>query len=334
MQPTSKIGEAYQYSNIMAAVAGFIGGHAAYPTRELGLAYDEAIRTRVFEPLGMKRTTVDIDRARRSEHANPHSENFDGKTSPVTVDLNRAVTTERPAGGIWSSVHDMAAYLRVELAGGMLPDGRRYVSKENLLARHAPQIASGEDTAYGMGLALETQNGVKIAQHAGGTFGYRAFFYLFPEHGVGAVLLTNADSGGVFGRPIIRKVLEELFDGKDEANEGIVSRIEQRRTRLLKDHDRSTFPADSAASAELARRYTHPKLGEIAVMVNKQGTVFDFGEWKSPVASSKNESGTSSFRAADPGMPDFIEFTAEQRDGKRVLIARDLQGEQVFVEKQ
>ena len=31
MQPTSKFGELFQYSNPMAAAAGFIGGHVAYP---------------------------------------------------------------------------------------------------------------------------------------------------------------------------------------------------------------------------------------------------------------------------------------------------------------
>jgi CubicO group peptidase (beta-lactamase class C family) len=333
MQPTSRLGEAYQYSNILAAVAGFIGGHAASPGRELGLAYDEAIRTRVFEPLGMKRTMVDFDRALRSEHARPHSENFEGKTSPVSVDLNRAVVTQRASGGIWSSAHDMATYVRMELAQGTLPGGSRYVSKENLLARQAPQIVVGEDQAYGMGLFLETRYGVRVAYHGGQTFGYVGSFFLFPDLGVGGVLLTNAEGGTVFGRSIIRKTLEELFDGKDEVNDDIASRIEQRRTRLKKDRDRSTFPADSAASAKLARRYSHPKLGELAVLVNKQGTVFDFGEWKSAVASRKSESGATSFRPAEPGMPDFMEFAADEREGKRVLVARDLEGEQVFVEK-
>ena len=31
MQPTSKFGELFQYSNPMAAAAGFLGGHVAYP---------------------------------------------------------------------------------------------------------------------------------------------------------------------------------------------------------------------------------------------------------------------------------------------------------------
>ena len=38
MQPTSKFGELFQYSNPMAAAAGFIGGHVAFPELELGAA--------------------------------------------------------------------------------------------------------------------------------------------------------------------------------------------------------------------------------------------------------------------------------------------------------
>jgi hypothetical protein len=36
MQPTSKFGEVFQYSNLMAAAAGYIGAHLVYPNLELG----------------------------------------------------------------------------------------------------------------------------------------------------------------------------------------------------------------------------------------------------------------------------------------------------------
>src|SRR5262249_35902741 len=36
MQPTTKFGEVFQYSNDMAAAAGFVGGHVLHPERELG----------------------------------------------------------------------------------------------------------------------------------------------------------------------------------------------------------------------------------------------------------------------------------------------------------
>ena len=38
MQPTSKFGEVFQYSNLMAAAAGYVGAHLVYPNLELGAA--------------------------------------------------------------------------------------------------------------------------------------------------------------------------------------------------------------------------------------------------------------------------------------------------------
>jgi CubicO group peptidase (beta-lactamase class C family) len=59
MVPTSKFGELFQYSNLMAAAGGYTGGHVAFPKLELGAAYDKAMQTLVFDPLGMKSTTFD-----------------------------------------------------------------------------------------------------------------------------------------------------------------------------------------------------------------------------------------------------------------------------------
>src|SRR5919107_1052527 len=43
MQPTTKLGDLFQYSNLMAAAAGYLAGHAVSPGTELGAAYDEAM---------------------------------------------------------------------------------------------------------------------------------------------------------------------------------------------------------------------------------------------------------------------------------------------------
>src|SRR5215472_14940731 len=79
MQPTSKFGEVFQYSNLMAAAAGYMGAHLVYPNKELGAAYDEAMQHKIFDPLGMKLTTFDMARALRGNHASPHGDNVDGK---------------------------------------------------------------------------------------------------------------------------------------------------------------------------------------------------------------------------------------------------------------
>src|SRR5690606_1816474 len=84
MQPTSEFGELFQYSNPMAAAAGFAGGHVLYPDKELGAAYDAAMQSQVFDPLGMASTTFDYDAAMRGNYAMPHGLDVDGNTVPAS----------------------------------------------------------------------------------------------------------------------------------------------------------------------------------------------------------------------------------------------------------
>ena len=73
----------------------------------------------------------------------------------------------RPAGGAWSTVSDMLRYVSMELAEGTLPDGRRYVSRDTLLARRAPQVRESIDAAYGMGLSVDRAFGTPVVTTAG-----------------------------------------------------------------------------------------------------------------------------------------------------------------------
>ena len=118
MQPTSKFGEMFQYSNPLAAAGGFVGGHVAFPSLELGAAYDKAMQTRVFEPLGMGATTFDYAAALRGNHAMPHAPDIDGKPTRALMEVNYAVIPVRPAGAAWSNVRDMLAYVAMELREG------------------------------------------------------------------------------------------------------------------------------------------------------------------------------------------------------------------------
>ena len=230
MQPTSKIGEVYQYSNMLAAAAGYVAAYVASPKKELGAAYDDAMRTKVFEPLGMKSTTFDFAAAQRGNHARPHGSDVDGRTHVAKMDLNVAVIPVRPAGGAWSSVHDVAKYVELELAKGLLPDGKRYVSEANLLARRTPQVAIGQNATYGMGLKVDTTWGVPVVDHGGALFGYMSDLMLLPEHGVGAVVLTNGESDWAMLRPFMRRLLEIVFDGNAEALEDLTLTAERIRT--------------------------------------------------------------------------------------------------------
>ena len=332
MQPTSDFGAMFQYSNPMAGAAGFAAGHVLYPDLELGAAYDRAMQVQVFDPLGMSATTFDYARALAGNRALPHSPDVDGKPAQVAMDVNYTVVPMRPAGAAWSSVRDMLRYVAMELAEGALPDGTRYIGKEALLARRAPQVAYGNDATYGMGLTVRTAHDVTVVHHGGDVFGHHSDMMWLPEHGVGAVILTNGSPGWILRSAFQRKLLEVLFDAKPEADARVTAAAETYFAQLRAERPLLTVPAEAAESAKLAPRYANPALGPIAVQRDGDATLFDFGEWRSEVASRRNPDGTVSFMTVSPGVFGF-EFVVGPPGAKRTLVIRDAQHEYVFDER-
>lgn len=324
MQPTSPFGALFQYSNPLAAAAGYIGGHVLYPDLELGAAYDKAMQTQVFDPLGMTATTFDFKKGQSGNFAAPHSLDLEGNQARALAEINTMVIPVRPAGGAWSSVDDMLKYVAMELAEGALPDGSRYIGKEALLARRAPQVALGNDGSYGMGLMIDRTYGVEVVHHGGDLIGFHSDMMWLPEHGVGAVVLTNGDPGWLLRGEFKRKLLEVLFDGQPEADARVAAGSESFFAGRAAERKLMTAPAE-VKDGELMGRYVSEALGEIVVKREAGGTVFDVGEWQTPVASRTNPDGSRSFVSTATGM-----FGLEFVVGPRTLTLRDAQHEYVF----
>jgi CubicO group peptidase (beta-lactamase class C family) len=285
----------------------------------------------VFGPLGMTRTTFDFATAINGNFASPHGDDVDGKTLPARMDNNYSVVPLRPAGGMWTSARDLSKYLIMELSLGTLPDGTRLVSTESLLERRRAQVHVGEDATYGMGLVIETRYGIPVVHHGGSLFGYKSDMIFLPDHGVGAVVLANADTGGFLTGLLRRRLLEVLFDGKPEAVEQAKVTVAQRAANIAKTRERLVVPADAAEVSKLAASYVSSELGALRVRTEDGATIFDFGNWRSAVASRRNDDGTTSFISIDPTIRGF-NFVVGEREGKRALIVRDAQHEYAFVE--
>ncbi|RDI98673.1 class A beta-lactamase-related serine hydrolase [Dyella solisilvae] len=330
MQPTSKFGELFQYSNLMAAAAGYAGAHVLYPNLELGAAYDLAMQKQVFDPLGMRLTTFDYDRALLGDHATPHGRDVDGHTAVASMGLNDSIRAARPAGAAWSAVSDMLRYVQMELSDGLLPDGQRYVSKDSLLERRKPNVAMGTTATYGMGLVVDHTWGIPVVHHGGDMAGFHSDMLWLPDQDVGAVILTNADSGYYLRGPFQRRLLEVLFDGKPQAQGDINAGVKRLKAEIAAERRRLAVPADPAAVAGLGTVYRNAALGSIQVQHDGKSTVFDFGQWRSEVATRKNDDGSVSFVTISPSVDGF-EFVVANAGGKQRLVLRDGQHEYVYV---
>jgi CubicO group peptidase (beta-lactamase class C family) len=330
-QPTSGFGEVFQYNNLMASAAGYVAAHLIHPELELGAAFDRAMKERIFDPLGMDATTFDNRAAMAGSWAKPHSQALDERIQRVSMQLNEAVAPYRPAGGAWSTAHDMALYVINELSEGVLPSGQHLVSAENLLARRVPNVLVGEDRWYGMGLFDDRSNGVSVIQHGGSLLGYQSNWFAIPDAGVGAVVLTNSDSGNVFAGSFGRRLLEVLYDGKPEADETIASIAQRSEVARAKFREELTYPADPAVLAQIAPRYSHPTLGAL-VMARDGGKLrMAATSISAEVATRANEDGTHSLVTIEPGGIGTALLVGSS-DGKRTLTLNDAQHQYVFVE--
>jgi len=221
----------------------------------------------------------------------------------------------------------MLKYVSMELAEGRLPDGTQYIRRETLLARRAPQVAIGKEATYGMGLMVDTKYGTPVVHHGGDMIGFHSDMMWLPEYNVGAVVLTNGDPGWVLRTVFRRKLLEVLFDGRDEADADVASQAKSFYAQLAADRRLFTVPADTGESAKLARHFHNDALGDIDVRREGGRTVFDFGEFRSEVATRKNPDGSISFITIAPGIEGF-EFVVSDA-GNRLTI-RDAQHEYVL----
>jgi len=325
MQPTTKFGELFQYSNLMAAAGGYVGGHVLYPKLEIGAAYDAAMQKEVFDPLGMTSTTFDTARAMKRDHAAPHGLDVDGKPAVASMGINGTIGPARPAGAAWSNIDDMLRYVEMELTKGVLQDGKRYISESALLERREPKVAIGNNAIYGMGLMVDRTWGVPVVHHGGDLVGFHSDMMWLPDQNVGAVILTNADPGVFIRGPLQRRLLEVLFDGKPQAQADIASAVKRQNENIAAERKRLTVPADAAESAKLAAHYKNAALGDIAVTHAGGTTTFDFGGWESEMASRKNDDGTLSYVTISPG-EDGFEFVVAGDE----LVLRDAQHEYKF----
>lgn len=330
MRPTSAFGSSYQYTNPPAAAAGYLGGHVAYPGLELGQAYDRAMATRVFEPLGMTRTTFDFDQAMRGNFARSHGVGMDGGIALVDPRRDRQMHAVRPTGGAWSNVNDLLAYLSLELSGGRLADGRRHLSQSALRERWKPQIGTGRQAWYGLGLDTDASSGTPMLYHGGRLYGQRSNMVWWPEHEVGLVVLMNSSTGNVLMDAVPRKLMELLFDAQPEADSMVAAAALTEREQREARRRQWTLPADREHAALLAPRYRNEVLGELRVERSQGELRFRFDAWDMPVASRRGAEGVTEFIGAIPSPPSPL--VAGRSASGRTLSLRDAQNEYVFVE--
>jgi CubicO group peptidase (beta-lactamase class C family) len=186
---TAQPGHEFEYSDASVAAAGYLAVYAANHHREpaLGLAtgYAALAKEQLFDPLGLKDATF----AATDDDATGHTRNAQGawKVAPVEPETGGAL---RPALGLRASASDVAAWLQVEICGGLGPDGKSFVLPDALEERW--RLASPDEKRdYAMGWATQHYRDIEIVIREGEHNNQAELVAIIPQYRTAFALLTN-----------------------------------------------------------------------------------------------------------------------------------------------
>jgi CubicO group peptidase (beta-lactamase class C family) len=167
---------------------------AAYILQERsGMPFARYVRQKVLDPLGMTSSSFDFDEIEgRENRVIGHA--LDGEVVPLRF-------PEIAAAGLYSSIDDMAMYVRFHLNGGRVA-GKQVLEEDLMRQFHEIAFARpGQRTGYGLGLVREVTANTFSLYHEGGGRGFQSLMMIYPELGYGVVLLTNRDGHALTGQP-------------------------------------------------------------------------------------------------------------------------------------
>lgn len=178
--PAFEPGSQFDYSNANYILLGGVIEAVS------GLKYDQYVKMKILEPLGMKDSLVS-DGGTYPGVAVGHTPWF-GKKRPFREE--KTSRAGAPAGGIMASADDLALYVAMLLNGK--DDIISAESKKRMM-----QPASSQSPFYGLGWALSPQEGA--VYHSGTSPGTETFAILLPDESKAVIVLVNAGSGMGFG---------------------------------------------------------------------------------------------------------------------------------------
>ena len=193
--PESSFRSHYAYTNF-GMTEGGVAAAKAY-----GLEWEEAAKQKLYNPLGMTSTSSRYaDFVARPNKALGHVL-VDGKW---VQKFKRDPDTESPAGGVSSSVNDLAKWMHLQLANGKF-GGKQMVDEKALAETHHPHMLTGFSPFtglpgfYGLGWNVSyDQEGRLHLSHSGAfALGAATHVNLLPGEQLGIVVLTNGYPLGI-----------------------------------------------------------------------------------------------------------------------------------------
>ncbi len=194
--PLNGFRDTYAYTNFGLTAAAESVAAAS------GKSWEDLSEAVLYAPLGMTSTSSRFaDFERRPDRAVGHvkvGNRYEHK-------YQRRPDAQSPAGGVSSTVNDLARWMTMILQNGEFA-GKRIIAEDALLPAIRAEMISSPSYAvdarpslygYGFGVGITPAGRVSISHSGAFGLGAGTYYALLPSAGVGIVVLTNAAPSGV-----------------------------------------------------------------------------------------------------------------------------------------
>jgi CubicO group peptidase (beta-lactamase class C family) len=176
-------GRIYSYSNAGFWIAGFVAQEVS------GKLYADLLHDRIFQPLGMVRTTFRPTMAMTWPLAVGHGP--EDRSPPKVIRPLADNAAVWPAGQLFSTAPEFARFCIALMNEGRFA-GRQVLPAALVTQLTQPHVAvPNEDRHYGYGLGVRIEGGLRWWSHAGSRTGYGSLVRLCPDRKFAVVILCN-----------------------------------------------------------------------------------------------------------------------------------------------
>lgn len=178
-----------------------------------GKRWDDIMKDRLFNPLGLTSTTswreeVDQDRAATGHIIRSLEE------GPIVSPLGYLPRAFGPGGNVTSTVREVLTMAHVFLNGGKAPDGTQIVSARSLREMMVSRVAIPDPYLFGpywaLGLIVCDWHGETVYATDGSTIGQNARLRILPGVHIALAMLTNGGPRESFYKKVFNEILTDL----------------------------------------------------------------------------------------------------------------------------
>jgi CubicO group peptidase (beta-lactamase class C family) len=251
-------GEVTSYSSYGMSLAGLIVEDVS------DMPFETYLKRRIWEPLGMKRTSIAVPKA-TSTLATAY-ELEDGELAAVPYEIYQTP----PVASILSTAEDMGRFMSALLQGGRYGENRILSEQMTNLMLQKRATMHPLLPGWTLGFQESDQNGLHIVEHGGDIGGFSSLLTMLPRQGVGFFIVHHLESNNLRFQ-VRQAILDRYFPDTREVKAPVPD------------------PASAAGLRRFAGRYRAnifchtcpgggPNVQDFEVEANDDGTISIWGD--------------------------------------------------------